>query len=41
MVTSHSFHHEFNLNNDTHQEKIATLTTYSWDVESTHDLIDS
>jgi hypothetical protein len=41
MPTSHSSSHEFNSINNTHQEKIITSTTYSWDVKNTHDLIDS
>jgi hypothetical protein len=41
MPTNHSSSSAFNLLDDTHSKKIVTLTTYSWDVESTHDLIDS
>jgi hypothetical protein len=41
MPTSHSSSHTFNSFNNTHQEKIITSTTYSWDVKNTHDLIDS
>jgi hypothetical protein len=39
MAASHSSSHAFHLINDTHFLKIATFTTYSRDVESTHDLI--
>ncbi len=35
MRTSHSSSHAFNLINDTHWEKVATPTTYSWEVENT------
>jgi len=30
----------FNFLKAAHSKKIVTLTTYSWDVESTHDLVD-
>jgi hypothetical protein len=39
IATSHSSSHTFNPINDTHWEKVVTPITYSWDVESTHDLI--
>jgi hypothetical protein len=39
MPRSHSSYHAFNSNKI--KIKIATLITYLWDVESTHDLIDS
>jgi hypothetical protein len=39
MATNHSSCHPFNSNHDTHLKKVATLTTYSWDVENTYDLI--
>jgi hypothetical protein len=41
MPTSHSSYHAFNSNSNTQLKKIATLITYLWDVENTHDLIDS
>jgi NADPH-dependent 7-cyano-7-deazaguanine reductase QueF-like protein len=41
MPTNNSSSSAFNLLNGTHSKKIVTLTTYSWDVKSTHDLIDS
>jgi hypothetical protein len=41
MATSHSSSHAFNSNNNTYEDKIATSTTYSWDMESTNDLINA
>jgi hypothetical protein len=42
MVASHSSYHVHLVQiNDTHKQKVATLKTYSWDVQNTHDLIDS
>jgi hypothetical protein len=41
MEISHASFYEFNSINDTHLKKVATLTTYLWDVKNTHDLIDS
>jgi hypothetical protein len=40
MKTTNSSSYAFNSINDRHWEKVVTLTTYSWDVENTHDLID-
>jgi hypothetical protein len=39
MATNHSSSHAFNPINDTHREKVVTLSTYSWDVKNTHNLI--
>jgi hypothetical protein len=41
MSTTHSFSYAFNLINNTHWEKVVTSIKYSWDVESTNDLINS
>jgi hypothetical protein len=41
MPTTHSFSYSFNLINNTYWEKFSTSIKYSWDVESTNDLIDS
>jgi hypothetical protein len=41
MATNHSSSYAFNSIDDKHREKVLTHTTYSWDVENTHDLIDS
>ncbi len=40
MAICHSSFHAFKSINDTHWKKVVT-STYSWNVESTHDLIDS
>jgi hypothetical protein len=36
MATSHSSFLAFTSNNDTYLKKVATHTTYSWDVENTY-----
>jgi hypothetical protein len=41
MATTHASFHAFNSINFKHREKVITLTTYSWDVENTHDPINS
>jgi hypothetical protein len=42
MVTNHSYSYAFNAIDDKHtEEKVLTHTTYSWDVENTHDSINS
>jgi len=41
ILTSHSSFHAFNSITDTHQKKVVTHTTHSWDVKNTHVLIDS
>ncbi len=40
MSTTHSFFYAFNLISNTHWEKFSSSIKYSWDVESTNDLID-
>ncbi len=40
MAINHSYFHAFNLVNEKHWKKVIT-STYSWNVESTYDLIDS
>jgi hypothetical protein len=37
MPTNHSSSHASNSINNTHQEKIITSTTHSWDVKHTHE----
>jgi hypothetical protein len=41
VVTNHSSSYAFNSIDDKHREKVLTHTTYSWDIENTHDLINS
>jgi hypothetical protein len=41
MATNHSCSYAFNSIDDKHREKALVYTTYSWDVENTHDLINS